>query len=109
MALTEAHPGLEWYELPTLSALPAFLQFFIDSGMRGGITGPDARARTITLYLDKAKFRAALGLGDEDAIYVLLVDREGNVLWAASGPLTGDAPPDGLVRAVERALGPSQS
>jgi hypothetical protein len=46
IALAESHPGLEWCELPTISALPGFLQFF----------------------LDKARLRAALGLPHENAI-----------------------------------------
>jgi predicted transcriptional regulator len=47
-----------------------------------------ARARTITLYVDKAAFRQALELPHEEDIYVLLVDREGNVLWRAEGAFT---------------------
>ena len=44
-----------------------------------------ARARTITLYVDKPAFRRALELPHEEDIYVLLVDREGKVFWRAEG------------------------
>ncbi len=53
--------------------------------MRGGIPSHQQRQRTITLYLDKVPFRAALGLRDESRIYVLLLDRDGNVVWRTEG------------------------
>ena len=49
---------------------------------------PVARERTITLYLDKDEFRQALQLPHEDDIYVLLLDRQGQVLWRAEGAFT---------------------
>ncbi len=58
----------------------------VRAGMRGGIPDPATRARTITLYLDKERFRQALGLPDEDHIYVLLMDRDGQVHWQTRGP-----------------------
>jgi hypothetical protein len=78
-------PALRTYELPTLARLNPLARWFIDNGMRGGIPSHEQRARTITLYLDKEPFRAALGLGDEGSIYVLLLDREGNILWRSQG------------------------
>ncbi len=69
------YPGLCYYELPTLQKYNWIQQFFIDSGMRGGIPDPAVRARTITLYLDVTAFNAALNLPTIDDIYVLLVNR----------------------------------
>jgi len=79
-------PGLVYYELPTIRALKAFSKFFINEGMRAGIPSPKSRERTITLYLEKDDFRAALGLGDEEHIFALLIDRQGEELWRARGP-----------------------
>jgi predicted transcriptional regulator len=56
--------------------------------MRAGIPDPVARERTITLYLDKSAFRQALRLLHEDDIHVLLLDRQGRVLWSAEGAFT---------------------
>jgi len=53
--------------------------------MRSGIPGREARARTITLYLDKSSFRKVLNLPDEKQIYAVLIDRSGRVLWRAAG------------------------
>jgi hypothetical protein len=55
-------------------------------GMRAGIPNPKTRERTITLYIDKADFRAALGLPDEEHIYILVVDRQGKEFFRGRGP-----------------------
>lgn len=80
-------PGLVYYELPTIRALNAFSKFFINEGMRAGIPNPKSRERTITLYLEKDAFRTALNLEDEEHIFALLIDHQGNELWRARGPL----------------------
>ena len=56
--------------------------------MRGGIADRQARDHTITLYLDKAAFRQALGLPHEDTIYLLVLGRGGQVLWRGEGEHT---------------------
>ncbi len=63
-------------------------QAFINEGMRAGIPDRAARERTITLYIDKQAFLRALNMPDEDHIYILLMDQEGNVLWQARGANT---------------------
>lgn len=82
------NPGFMYYELPTIYNLPAFARGFINEGMRAGIPDQTARERTITLYIDKDPFKAALGIEDEDDIYLFLVDREGDILWRASDEYT---------------------
>jgi hypothetical protein len=81
----ELSSGFRYYELPTIDRLNPFFRWFINSGMRRGIPDRNARARTITLYLDKLSFRKALNLPDEKQIYAILVDRSGKVLWRAEG------------------------
>ncbi|CAN5525051.1 hypothetical protein BH10ACI2_BH10ACI2_08890 [soil metagenome] len=78
-ALTERFPRLRYYEIPTISKQPFFVRSFIDGGMRSGIPDPKAREATITLYLDKQKFRNSLGITTEKKIYLFLVDRKGKV------------------------------
>jgi len=84
--LEEKYEGLVYYELPTLQSGGAFYKIFLNEGMRAGIPSPKTRERTITLYLDKADFRAALGLPDEEHIYVLVVDRQGKEFFRVRGP-----------------------
>ncbi len=85
-SLETQFPGLVYYELPTIRSLNALSKFFINEGMRAGIPNPKSRERTITLYLDKDDFRAALNLEDEEHIFVLLIDQQGKELWRARGP-----------------------
>jgi hypothetical protein len=70
------------------------MRSFIDGGLRAGIPDRAVRAATVTLYIDKSPFRRALGLRDEDRIYVLLVDREGRVHWRTEGAFDAKAGAD---------------
>lgn len=86
--LEAAYPDVRYYELPTIRPLNRLVQAFINSGMRAGIPDRLARARTITLYLDKDAFRKALDMPDEEHIYVLLLDGGGQVVWRERGPFS---------------------
>jgi hypothetical protein len=88
--LETSHPDLRYYELPTIRPLNRLAQAFINSGMRAGIPDRLARVRTITLYLDKDVFCRALDMPDEDHIYVLLLDKDGQVLWRERGVFSPD-------------------
>jgi hypothetical protein len=101
--LEAAHPGVRYYELPTIRHLNRLARAFINGGMRGGIPDGLARERTITLYLDKETFRQALDMSDEEHIYVLLVDGQGQVLWRERGILTPEKQA-ALERQLEQAL-----
>jgi len=89
--LEKQFDGLRYYELPTIQSRNTFYKMFINEGMRAGIPNPKTRERTITLYLDKADFRAALEMPDEEHIYVLLVDRQGNELFRTRGAYNPEA------------------
>ena len=98
----KSSPGFHYYELPTISKLNPIARWFINRGMRSGIPDPEARARTITLYLDKAEFMNALNLPDENQIYAVLVDRVGRVHWRAEGDFD-EAKAASLQQALSRA------
>jgi hypothetical protein len=85
MQLEETTEGVSYYELPVIQRMNVLARTFINEGMRAGIPDQVARERTITLYVDKVAFRQALELPSEEDIYVLLVDREGNVIWKEEG------------------------
>ena len=86
--LLERYPELRFYELPTIYRGNPVFRAWLDGAMRFGIPDSQARERTITLYLDKPAFRAALGLPHEETIYLLLLDRAGQVLWRGEGAYT---------------------
>ena len=104
--IAEANTGLRVYELPTLGRRYRLMRSFIDGGMRAGIPDRSVRAATVTLYIDKSPFRRALGLQDEDRIYVLLVDREGQVHWRTDGAFDANAGAE-LESAVGRLKSPA--
>ena len=84
--MEKKYEDLVYYELPTLQNGGSFYKIFLNEGMRAGIPNPKTRERTITLYLDKSDFRAALDMTDEEHIYVLVVDRQGKEFFRARGP-----------------------
>jgi len=86
--LAAEHPGLRVYELPTLSGGLGIVRSFIDGGMRRGIPDSTVRAATVTLYIDKDPFKAALRIPDEDRIQLFLVERGGRIRWHAVGRYT---------------------
>ena len=86
--LEDEFPNFIYYELPTIYEMPVLSRTFLNEGMRAGIPDETARQRTITLYLDKPKFKSALGIASEEDIYLFLVDRDGEILWQTTGSHT---------------------
>lgn len=97
--LEERAPGLASYEIPTISGGWKPLRWFIDGGMKAAIPDPRTRRHTVTVYGDVGRVTDGLGLPDRDRIAVVLIDRSGEVLWMARGPLEGEPPP-GLLEAL---------
>jgi hypothetical protein len=93
-AAQKNHPNLKVYEVPVLARGISLMRGFIDGGMRNAIKTDAARAATVTLYIDKEQFRHALDIPSEDRITVLLIKRDGTVLWKATGPYDAAKPPD---------------
>ena len=88
-----------YYEFPVVYQMGPLRQFMLNEGMRAGIPDQKARAKTITLYLDKAPFLQQLGIESQDQIQILLVRKNGQVIWRESGILT-----DRKMKALEKAL-----
>lgn len=99
--MTASRPGLRVYELPTLAGSYRLMRPFIDGGMRGGIPDSAVRAATITLYIDKRPYKAALRIPNEDDIHVFLVERGGRIVWRAAGRFTPE-----IAALLEAALRP---
>jgi hypothetical protein len=85
------YPGLRVYEIPLLRRYPALYRRMIDGGMRAGIPDPTTRDRTITVYTDRGQFLRRVGLPDERAIWTVLLDRAGAILWSHVGPVSEKA------------------
>ena len=83
--LEGAFPGMVYYELPTIDEMPMLSRTFINEGMRAGIPDPKARQRTVTLYIDTREFMRVTGIPGKEDVHILLVDRQGNILWRTTG------------------------
>jgi hypothetical protein len=94
--LCQTDSRLRSYELPTIRRGNPVMRWMINHGMASGIHDPQARASTITLYLDKEDFRAALGIEQEDEITILLIKRDGSIRWRSQG--TWSAEKEGSLR-----------
>ena len=91
IALTEEFPDLRSYEVPVIPRGYRLVSWFIDGGMRAGIPDPAIRSTTITVYTDKSRFLAALDLGGDDVIQILLIATDGTIIWRADGPRSNEA------------------
>jgi hypothetical protein len=98
--LEASHPDVHYYELPTIQDMPLISRTFINEGMRAGIPNPKARERTVTLYIDTARFMQATGIPSKNDVHILLVNRQGEILWRAMGNFV-QAKGDELLKAVE--------
>jgi hypothetical protein len=83
-----SHPNTAFYEVPVIGQMIGPVQSMIDGGMRRGIPDTKVRDITITLYLNKKRFRKTLAMPDERRIYALLLDNKGVVLWRSEGDFT---------------------
>jgi hypothetical protein len=82
---------LPWIETPVIAKPNALLRAFINGGMRSGIQDTAMRDRTITLYTDPVALRKDMGLsGDGKTVWVLVVDRAGQVHAKAEGVYSAD-------------------
>ena len=106
--LEQDYDGVLYYELPVIRRMNFIARTFINEGMRAGIPDSKARDRTITLYLDKQAFRQALDLPHERDIYILIVDREGNVVWRTEGAFTPEKG-EALTRTIEENQEPNKT
>ena len=98
--LEAVFPELAYYELPTIDTLPTLSRTFINEGMRAGIPNAKARERTITLYVDTARFMRAVGIPTKNDVHILLVDRRGGTLWRTTGSFD-EAKGSALATAIE--------
>lgn len=88
--LVASTPDLRAYELPVLPRSIKLMRHFIDGGMRKGIADSARRSATMTAYIDKRRFKSALGIESEDRIFLYLVARGGRITWRADGAYTAE-------------------
>jgi hypothetical protein len=85
-SLERLHAGFRSYEVPLPGPFSPFQQFRLDGWMTMGIKDKRTRARTLTIYVDRASIREPLGIESESNIALVPVGRSGSVVWKALGP-----------------------
>ena len=58
--------------------------------MRSDQTDPEALHWIVPIWVDRKKFFQSLDITNDKQVVVLLVDRQGKVLWRSYGPMTPD-------------------
>ena len=82
-----ADKRLQTWLLPISQRENGLYQWWLNASLRGGLTAAEPRHYTVPLYVDKRSFLAALQVGNEQQVAILLTDKAGRVLWRASGPV----------------------
>jgi len=85
--LSKKIPIFEFYEIPTLSLGYSAARFMIDGGMRAGIPDIKTRKRTITVYINKNRFKKQLGIRTEQYISIFLLKND-EIIWEERGDFT---------------------
>lgn len=88
--LEKEMPGFRYYELPVISERTAAQRLMINNGMRMGITGDAARARTITIFTDREQFTQATGIPSMDTIYLFVLNQNSEIVYRTTGPYDED-------------------
>jgi hypothetical protein len=87
-ALQHTNFNFRWYRLPVSARENFIFRWWENSSMRSEETDPETWPWIVPLYVNKDEFRSALQIPNEREIVALLVDRQGHVLWRASGGFT---------------------
>ena len=77
-----------WLELPVIDDPGALLRWFVDVGMKNGISESSVRDRVFSVYAPRESFIHHLGLPGTDQVHLVVVDRTGGILCSVSGEWT---------------------
>lgn len=77
---------INYYELPMMSKFYSWLSGWIDGGMKQGIS-PVLHDNVATFYGERKPYFDFFGIEDLNTCYVYLLDEEGKIQFAASGPM----------------------
>jgi hypothetical protein len=89
-ALQHSNFQFRYYELPIEQRENFVFRWWETSSMRSDQTDPETWHWIVPLFLDRQKFLHDLEIPNDKQVVTLLVDRQGRILWRASGPFTQD-------------------
>ncbi len=89
-ALQHLNFHARYYELPVFDNENFVFRWWDVSSLRSDETDPESWQWIVPLFVNKRKFLSELQIPNQKQVVVLLVNREGKVLWRTSGALTPD-------------------
>lgn len=88
LALQHINFQFRYYKMPVSSPENMLFRWWDSSSLRSLETDPETWHWIIPLYVNKQQFRQSLHISSEKQTVAALVDKNGQVLWKSSGPLT---------------------
>jgi ATP10 protein len=82
--------AVSYYEIPMISGSYKPFSRLIDGGMRGGVPS-SLHERTATFYGRRSKFFSSMAITDTSRAYLFVLSRNGEIVFRADGPATGDS------------------
>jgi hypothetical protein len=89
-ALQHSNFQFRWYQLPISSKENFVFRWWETSSLRSDQTDPESWPWIVPLFVDRHRFQQDLAIPNEKQVVILLVNRQGQILWRASGPMTLD-------------------
>lgn len=97
--LEASHGDLRHYQLPVFTRENFLYRWWLNSSLRSDMPEGESRKTTIPLYLNRPAFLTDLQISTDKQIAVLLVEKNGRVLWRTTGEAT-DEKKAGLLAAI---------
>lgn len=89
-ALQHASFQFRYYELPVFGKENFIFRWWDASSLRSDETDPELLHWIVPLFVDRHKLAKDLQAPNEKQVLILLVNRQGQILWRSSGPMTQD-------------------
>lgn len=87
-ALQHSSFQFHYYELPVFGRENFIFRWWDTSSLRTDETDPEAMHWIVPLFVDRHKLMQDLQIPNDKQVVALLVNRQGQVLWRASGAMT---------------------
>jgi hypothetical protein len=81
--------AVTYFEVPVIGGVGRLARPFIDRGMRRG-TPREFHDHVITQYRNAGAWKRRVGYSEPDVAYLLLLDRDGRLVFRTQGPLVED-------------------
>jgi hypothetical protein len=83
-----SRPGFRHYMLPVFAKENFLYRWWMNSSLRSDLPADQQRQFTIPLYINRKSFLQPLQIASDHEITVLLVEKNGRVIWRVTGALT---------------------